>query len=130
MSETTFCWDVHRQIQACMPTHRASLLLRRRCRMISLPPITALLLALSDRMYSQLGAALAVASLGQTSHHFRVAMQRVWPVRRGAGTAFNCCKMVSKKMMLNYVQLIAVGALGDVQREQHRSVQSIPTQGC
>ncbi len=44
--------------------------------------ITALLLAPSDRMYSQLGAARAIACPGQTSHHFRVAMQRVWPVRR------------------------------------------------
>ncbi len=43
--------------------------------------VTALLLAPMDRMYGQLGAARAVASLGQTSHHFRVAMQRVWPVR-------------------------------------------------
>ncbi|DBA68784.1 TPA: hypothetical protein ACH3X2_013399 [Trebouxia sp. C0005] len=41
--------------------------------------ITALLLTPPDKMYSQLGAARAIASLGQTSHHFRVAMQRVWP---------------------------------------------------
>lgn len=56
--------------------------------------ITALLLTPPDKMYSQLGAARAIASLGQTSHHFRVAMQRVWPVRRRAGIAFNCCRMI------------------------------------
>ena len=46
--------------------------------------ITNLLLRPLDKMYTPFGCARTIAALGQTNHHFRVAMQHVWPVRIGA----------------------------------------------
>ena len=37
-----------------------------------------------DEIYTPYGCARAIASLGQTNHHFRTVMQQLWPVR-GAG---------------------------------------------
>ena len=34
-----------------------------------------------DEMYTPYGCARAIASLGQTNHHFRTSMQQLWPVR-------------------------------------------------
>ena len=46
--------------------------------------ISALLLAPLDQMYTPYGCARAIASLGRTYHHFRLVMQRLWPVRAGS----------------------------------------------
>ena len=42
--------------------------------------ISTSLLGPLDEIYTPYGCARAVASLGQTNHHFRVVTQRLWPV--------------------------------------------------
>lgn len=43
--------------------------------------ISKLLLGPLDQLYTPYGCARAIASLGQTNQHFRLAMQKLWPVR-------------------------------------------------
>lgn len=43
--------------------------------------ITKHLLGPLDQLYTPYGCARAIASLGQTNQHFRLALQKLWPVR-------------------------------------------------